>query len=144
VLFLCAIKDYKSKIHGKIFFMMIIIGTNSNETIQGPLVVITMTIMDVIHLRIMKTFHNYLIPSLLSPIQLHGYERPFHNWIFIIWLDSTQHTYENKFNSNWFEFNQFVLNWVWFSSTIFNSIEISMKTWTMLNPKEKNIVFNSI
>jgi hypothetical protein len=94
----------------------------------------------------MKTFHNYLIPSLLSPIRLHGHESSFHNWIFIIWLDSTQHIYENKFNSNWFEFNQFVLNWIWFSSTIFNSIEISTKTLIMLNPKERKycVQFNSL
>jgi len=35
---------------------------------------VTMTILDMVHLTIMKTFHNYLINSLLSPIQFDNYE----------------------------------------------------------------------
>jgi hypothetical protein len=36
------------------------------------------------------------------------------------------------------------LNWIWFSSTKLNLVEISLETQIMLNPKEKNIVFGSI
>jgi hypothetical protein len=52
--------------------------------------------------------------------------------LFIIWLNSTQQNYEK----NYIEFN---LNQI-----IMYSIEISMKILTMLNPKEKNIMFSSI
>jgi predicted RNA-binding protein with TRAM domain len=35
----------------------------------------TMIIMDVVHLTIMKTFHNYLIASLFSSTHLHGMKK---------------------------------------------------------------------
>jgi len=54
-------------------------------------------------------------------------------------LNSTQQSCER----NWIEAN---LNWIWiqFNSIQANSIQISKRTLTMLNPKEKNIVFGSI
>jgi hypothetical protein len=61
--------------------MMIIIGTNLNEKYIGSISGHHHDNYGCHPLTIMKTFHNYLIPSLLSPIQLHGYERPFHNLV---------------------------------------------------------------
>jgi hypothetical protein len=42
------------------------------------------TILDVVHLTIMKTFHNYLIASLLSPTHLYGMKRQINMCIFVI------------------------------------------------------------
>ncbi len=98
--------------------------------------VITMIIMDVVHLTIMKTFHNYLIASVLSRTHLHGMKRQINMCIFVI-----------EFH-NLIEFNPKnllkELNWIELNSIKFNLIEISTKTQTMLNPKEKNIMFSSI
>jgi len=60
--------------------------------------------------------------------------------MFIIrWIHHKKIMKKNWFKPIWNE-----MNWIILNSTKFNSIEISMRTLlTMLNPKEKNIVFNS-
>jgi hypothetical protein len=92
--------------------------------------------MDVVHLTIMKTFHNCLIASLLSPTHLHGMKRQINMCIFVI-----EFHYLIEFNSTKLLKE---LNWIWLNPIKFNLIEISTKTLTVLNPKEKNIVFSSI
>jgi hypothetical protein len=60
--------------------------------------------------------------------------------MFIIgWIQHNENMNFFLFKPIWNE-----MNWILLNSTKFNSIEISLKTlFTMLNPKEINIVFNS-
>jgi hypothetical protein len=54
--------------------MTMLIGIGLGETCMGPLVVITMTILNIIHLAIIKKTRKYLINSLLSQILRDNYE----------------------------------------------------------------------
>jgi hypothetical protein len=47
--------------------MMMIIKIGLGETNKGPLVVINMTILNIVHLIFMKKNHNFLITSFFSP-----------------------------------------------------------------------------
>jgi hypothetical protein len=93
----------------------------------------------------MKKFYNYLIITFLSPTYLHENEKkinmyvPSYDWIFTIWLNSTQQNYEKNWIKNCLNWIEFV-----FSSIEFNSTQISTRILTMLNSKKKNIVFSSI
>jgi hypothetical protein len=64
--------------------MIIEIGVG--ETSKGPSVVINMIILDIVHLTIMKNFHDYLTISFLSPTHIRN------NYVFI-----NQETYDYKF-----------------------------------------------
>ncbi len=70
---------------------------------------------------------------------------PSHDWIFTFgWIQLNKIMQKNQLKPIWIQPICIVLNWIWFNSTKFNLVEISLKTQTMLNPKEKNIVFGSI
>jgi len=67
---------------------------------------------------------------------------PFHNRIFIIcWIQLNFVMKEIQFKLGWIQSSS---NWFQFNSIQPNSTQISKRTLTMLNPKEKNIVFGSI
>ncbi len=105
--------------------------------------VIAMITMDVVHLTIMKIFHNYLIASLLSLTHLHGMKKQIKMCFFVIefhnLIECNPIKLLKELNWIWIEFN-----WIWFNLIKFNLIEILVKTLTMLNPKENSIVFSSI
>jgi len=65
---------------------------------------------------------------------------PSHDWIFTFgWIQLNKIMQKLQLKPISIQ-----LIWIWFNSTKFNLVETSLKTQTMLNPKEKNIVFHSI
>jgi len=126
-----------------------------------------MTILKVVFLTIMKKNYNYLTNSFLSSTPCDKYENiswlanyftPFSNALTWIWKSKLTssfsslifrnlvefHNFITQQNNQTNSFQQFFKNWIWFNLTKFNWIEIPLKILTMLNRKEKDVVFSLI
>jgi hypothetical protein len=95
------------------------------------------------------TFENCVLnPLIIMVWQLYKVVQKINICHFIIEFNQII----KKFNSSWFELRpnliKIGLNWIefilYFNSTKFNSIQISMRVLTLLNVEKKNIVFNPI